>query len=300
MAALEGCPSSEGLALAAIFHACLRLCACTSSPTLLIVPTPPQFRAWLGRHGPFGAVIDGANVALYGQNFDTGGFNFGQIQAVVNHLASRHPDLKPLLMLHVGRTKAPQASLAHEGWQAGPALLYRVHEAATGWRGCGLACLGCGRLHHPSALLLLQAKAPEAQALLKELSGAHSFYVTPAGSNDDWWVAGWLGVLSSMSGALAELGCACRCQAHAMHQPAVLLLPLYCRRYWIYAAVTAGEHGLLISNDEMRDHIFQVAAAAWLAGLVTGWVTVCSVASGFAGQHMQQVRSGLQGPALLR
>ncbi len=28
--------------------------------------------------------------------------------------------------------------------------------------------------------------------------------------------------------------------------------------YWIYASVTAGERGLLVSNDEMRDHIFQV------------------------------------------
>lgn len=39
-----------------------------------------QFKAWLARHGPFGAVVDGANVALYGQNFEKGGFNFGQIR----------------------------------------------------------------------------------------------------------------------------------------------------------------------------------------------------------------------------
>lgn len=89
---------------------CVLACICARTS-----PAPPaclvrslQFKAWLARHGPFGAVIDGANVALYGQNFDTGGFNFGQIQAVVNHLATRHPGLKPLLMLHVGRTKAPQ------------------------------------------------------------------------------------------------------------------------------------------------------------------------------------------------
>ncbi len=38
----------------------------------------------------------------------------------------------------------------------------------------------------------MQAKAPAAQALMKELSEQHSFYVTPAGSNDDWWVGvGW-------------------------------------------------------------------------------------------------------------
>ncbi len=36
--------------------------------------------------------------------------------------------------------------------------------------------------------------------------------------------------------------------------------PRCCRRYWIYAAVAAGESGLLVSNDEMRDHIFQLLA----------------------------------------
>jgi hypothetical protein len=31
-------------------------------------------------------------------------------------------------------------------------------------------------------------------------------------------------------------------------------------RYWLYAAVAAGSNGLLISNDEMRDHVFQLLA----------------------------------------
>ncbi len=31
-------------------------------------------------------------------------------------------------------------------------------------------------------------------------------------------------------------------------------------RYWMYAAVKAGPKGLLISNDEMRDHLFQLLA----------------------------------------
>ena len=31
-------------------------------------------------------------------------------------------------------------------------------------------------------------------------------------------------------------------------------------RYWMYAAVKAGPEGLLISNDEMRDHMFQLLA----------------------------------------
>ena len=39
-----------------------------------------QYMEWLERHGPFGAVVDGANVALYGQNFEQGGFTFAQIR----------------------------------------------------------------------------------------------------------------------------------------------------------------------------------------------------------------------------
>ena len=45
-------------------------------------------------------------------------------------------------------------------------------------------------------LLLLpsrQAKAPDAQALLKQLTAEHSFYTTPAGSNDDWCALGHAG-----------------------------------------------------------------------------------------------------------
>lgn len=127
-----------------------------------------KFLEWLERNGPFGAVVDGANVALFGQNFESGGFTFGQIRAVRDHLREQHPDLKPLVILHNGRTRAPQA------------------------------------------------QRPEAQQLLQEMKDAGEFFASPTGSNDDW--------------------------------------------YWIYASVAAGERGLLVSNDEMRDHIFQLLA----------------------------------------
>lgn len=37
------------------------------------------FMEWLEANGPFGAVVDAANVAFYGQNFASGGFTFAQI-----------------------------------------------------------------------------------------------------------------------------------------------------------------------------------------------------------------------------
>ncbi|KAA6426205.1 MAG: Pentatricopeptide repeat-containing, partial [Trebouxia sp. A1-2] len=126
------------------------------------------FQAWLEQHGPVEALIDGANVALYGQNWERGAFSFGQIKGVMDQLGRTHPDLHPLMMLHVGRTKGPAA------------------ECKPG------------------------------KTLLADLKKRHAFYATPTGSNDDW--------------------------------------------YWMYAAVKAGPKGLLISNDEMRDHMFQLLA----------------------------------------
>ena len=40
---------------------------------------------WLEEHGPFGVLIDGSNLALYGQNWAHGGFDFAQIGAAYDH-----------------------------------------------------------------------------------------------------------------------------------------------------------------------------------------------------------------------
>ncbi len=126
------------------------------------------FVKWLKEHGPFGVVIDAANVAFYNQNFESGGFNFSQIEAVVERVGECHPDLKPLVVLHINRTRGPAASTS------------------------------------------------KSKALLKSLTEQNRFYAAPMGSNDDW--------------------------------------------YWMYAAVVAGPNGILVSNDEMRDHLFNLLA----------------------------------------
>lgn len=127
-----------------------------------------SFLQWLQEHGPFDIVVDAANVAFYGQNFESGGFNFSQIAAVIDTLRADHPGMKPLVILHVARTRSPAA------------------------------------------------QEPAAQELLEKLRKEGSFFATPQGSNDDW--------------------------------------------YWLYAAIASGPNGLLVSNDEMRDHVFHLLA----------------------------------------
>ena len=62
------------------------------------------FQSWHDRHGPFDFVIDGANVALYGQNWAEGGFSFGQIEDVLGKVQQAKPDAKVLMvcLLSVG------------------------------------------------------------------------------------------------------------------------------------------------------------------------------------------------------
>ena len=56
------------------------------------------FQAFLERNGPHGCIVDGANAALFGQNFEEGGFSFGQIDAVLAQLRHERSDLKPLVV----------------------------------------------------------------------------------------------------------------------------------------------------------------------------------------------------------
>ena len=55
-------------------------------------------QAWLEEHGPFEVVIDGANVACFGQNHEQGGFQFSQIADVVDRLSNDKPDRKVLVV----------------------------------------------------------------------------------------------------------------------------------------------------------------------------------------------------------
>ncbi|KAF6166020.1 hypothetical protein GIB67_012917 [Kingdonia uniflora] len=122
-----------------------------------------NFQEWLDNHTEFGAIVDGANVGLYQQNFADGGFSFSQLEAVVKELYERSQRQWPLVILHNKRIRP----------------------------------------------LMDNASS---RILLEEWRSKGALYTTPHGSNDDW--------------------------------------------YWLYAAVK--RKCLLVTNDEMRDHIFEL------------------------------------------
>ncbi|KAK6936188.1 Pentacotripeptide-repeat region of PRORP [Dillenia turbinata] len=121
-----------------------------------------DFMEWLDGHANYEAIVDGANIALYQQNFANGGFSINQLEAVVKELHRSHNKM-PLVVLHQKRVQA---------------LL----------------------------------RSPSSEKLLQEWMSQDVLYTTPIGSNDDW--------------------------------------------YWLYATVKL--KCLLVTNDEMRDHIFEL------------------------------------------
>ncbi|KAK6137819.1 hypothetical protein DH2020_028444 [Rehmannia glutinosa] len=83
-----------------------------------------QFQEWLQCHGPFDAVVDGANVGLANQRT----FSFSQIKRVANQLRQISPSKKmPLVVLHQNRVAGgpaqhPNNKKLLESWKKAGAL----------------------------------------------------------------------------------------------------------------------------------------------------------------------------------
>ncbi|MED6148871.1 hypothetical protein PIB30_057131 [Stylosanthes scabra] len=122
-----------------------------------------EFQGWLEEHACYDAIVDGANVGLYQQNFADGGFSISQLDDVVKELYIQSGKKWPLVILHNKRIR--------------------------------------GLMDNPSS-----------RKVVEEWMNNGALYTTPTGSNDDW--------------------------------------------YWLYAAVKL--RCLLVTNDEMRDHIFEL------------------------------------------
>ncbi|CAI8600447.1 unnamed protein product [Vicia faba] len=122
-----------------------------------------EFQGWLEKHDGYEAIVDGANVGLYQQNFAEGGFSIQQLDDVVKELYNQSGGKWPLVILHNKRVR--------------------------------------GLMENPSS-----------RKLVEEWMKNGVLYTTPNGSNDDW--------------------------------------------YWLYATVKL--RCLLVTNDEMRDHIFEL------------------------------------------
>nr|BAP69208.1 pentatricopeptide repeat protein [Physcomitrium patens] len=98
-----------------------------------------KFQAWLNRHGPFDAIVDGANVGLFNQNFVDGGFNFHQLNSVVKGIKEKIGSKRnPLILLHHRRTRGGPANSPHaikmlKRWQEAHAIFTTPTGSNDDW-----------------------------------------------------------------------------------------------------------------------------------------------------------------------
>ncbi|KAG8079155.1 hypothetical protein GUJ93_ZPchr0007g5759 [Zizania palustris] len=96
-----------------------------------------QFQERLEAHKEYEAIVDGANIALYQQNFAEGGFSLAQLEAVVTELRDRYNGRWPLVILHnkrIGKLmENPSNRHLIETWRANGALYTSPSGSNDDW-----------------------------------------------------------------------------------------------------------------------------------------------------------------------
>ncbi|WCJ41785.1 proteinaceous RNase P 3 [Euphorbia peplus] len=95
-----------------------------------------EFQDWLDQNPNFEAIVDGANIGLYQQNFAEGGFSIPQLEAVVKELHDRNGRW-PLIVLHNKRVQALLESPFHrnliQDWIERDILFTTPHGSNDDW-----------------------------------------------------------------------------------------------------------------------------------------------------------------------
>ncbi|CAM8892658.1 unnamed protein product [Rhodiola kirilowii] len=96
-----------------------------------------QFMEWLDHHDDYDAIVDGANIGLYQQNFKDGSFSIPQLEAVVKELYIEKHKKRPLVILHTKRLRAfmgtPSDRKLLEDWQSQGLLYASPHGSNDDW-----------------------------------------------------------------------------------------------------------------------------------------------------------------------
>lgn len=213
------------------------------------------FVGWLNRRGPLPYLVDGANVGMYNQNFQTSGFNFNQVEKVMNALRPLARDTHGARRAACGGDAEPEPEAAAKPKEGGDGeskaeaegeskaeaegnteenMEENTEEMTEEQRNLDAGLTSIGDIditnltknpgvNTPVNFLHVRrvrggpANHHRSKQLIDGWKRCGELFVCPQGSNDDW--------------------------------------------YWLYAAVASGNDTFLVSNDEMRDHAFQMLPA---------------------------------------
>ncbi|KAI5592547.1 hypothetical protein BDE02_04G159400 [Populus trichocarpa] len=96
-----------------------------------------EFQNWLEKHANYEAIMDGANIGLYQQNFAEGGFSISQLDAVIKDLYNQSGKKRPLVILHNKRLRAllqnPSTRELIQEWIEKDVLYTTPHGSNDDW-----------------------------------------------------------------------------------------------------------------------------------------------------------------------
>ncbi|OMO72880.1 Ribonuclease Zc3h12a-like protein [Corchorus capsularis] len=96
-----------------------------------------EFQDWLEECADYEAIVDGANIGLYQQNFAEGGFSVLQLDAVIKEMYNKSGNKWPLVILHNKRVRAllenPSCRKMVEEWRNNGVLYATPHGSNDDW-----------------------------------------------------------------------------------------------------------------------------------------------------------------------
>ena len=208
------------------------------------------FVRWLKRRGPLPFLVDGANAGMYNQNFSNSGFNFDQVEKVMRRL------------------RAP-ARAAHDERVAATRATAETEEKKEDDRGAP-----CESAPSASVDSIEKTEKTEDGTIDADVSAPSTKTDSPAPSTDADVLAACASSLGAASpvvflhvrrvrGGPANGARARECLDAWKRGGELFTTPAGSNDdwYWLYAAVASGDDAFLVSNDEMRDHAFQMLPA---------------------------------------
>ena len=200
------------------------------------------FARWLARKGPLPYLVDGANVGMYNQNFKQSAFNFNQVERVMANIRPRakeaQRDRRAAKEVHKTKTPEPEAKAnAEEKPNAEEKANAEEEKNPDAESGDGNAD-GNPKPAPPSDAELASTCAsnvgvgcPVVFLHVRRVRGGPANHPKARRFLSDWKNGGEL--FTTPAGSNDDW-------------------------YWLYAAVASGDDTFLVSNDEMRDHVFQM------------------------------------------
>ncbi|KAG4972194.1 hypothetical protein JHK85_038615 [Glycine max] len=133
-----------------------------------------EFQAWLEKHASYEAIVDGANIGLYQQNFADGGFNISQLDDVVKELYNRSGKKWPLVVLHNKRLRGlmenPSSRRLVEEWMKNGVLYTTPNGSNDDWYWLFAAVkLRCLLVHYTFVKGNLKLQMPPSYSLVIQI-----------------------------------------------------------------------------------------------------------------------------------